>query len=138
MLRYVASVLVFLLEFLVNNECLVSSVLLHALAGEWPVLFRDLPLLQLLQLLVQLLPGSYLILRFSIQLPLEDLGPTYLEWILIQVAIPFRPILGSLQLLLHLLFIGGRLLIQQGMVLLDGQGGVDLGAGRGIGSHYLK
>ena len=77
---------------------------------------------------MQLLPRSYLVLRLGIQLPLEDFGPTYLEWILIQVAIPLRPILGCLQLLLHLLLIGGRLLIEQGMVLLDCQGGVDLGA----------
>ena len=77
---------------------------------------------------MQLLPRSYLVLRFGIQLPLEDLRPRNLEWILIQVAIPFRPILGCLQLLLHLLLIGGRLLIEQGMVLLDCQGGVDLGA----------
>jgi hypothetical protein len=85
---------------------------------------------------VQLLPRSYLVLRLGIQLPLEDLRPTYLEWILVQVAIPFRPILGSLLLLLQLLLVGSWLLIQQGMVLLDGQGGVDLGARGGIGSHF--
>ena len=70
---------------------------------------------------MQLLPCSYLVLRLGIQLPLEDLRPTYLVWILIQVAIPLRPILGCLQLLLQLLLlIGKRLLIQQGVVLLDG------------------
>ena len=69
---------------------------------------------------MQLLPRCYLILRLGIQLPLEDLRPAYLEWILIQVAIPFRPILGSLLLLLQLLLVGRWLLIQQGMVLLDG------------------
>jgi hypothetical protein len=51
---------------------------------------------------------------------LEDFSPAYLEWILIQVAIPFRPILGCLLLLLQLLLVGRWLLIQQGMVLLDG------------------
>ena len=123
LLGVVASVLILFLQVLIHDKCLIRCVFLNSLICERLILFRELSLLQLLKLLLQLLSCRYLVLRFGVQLPLKQLRTRYLIWILIQVAVPFGSGRGLLLSFL-VLFLG--FLIQKGMVFLDCQGWVNL------------
>ena len=124
LLGVVASVLILFLQVLIHDKCLIRCVFLNSLICERLILFRELSLLQLLKLLLQLLSCRYLVLRFGVQLPLKQLRTRYLIWILIQVAVPFGS--GRDLLLLSFLVLFVRFLVQEGMVFLDCQGRVNL------------